>query len=131
MTKVDHFAFEVSDMDAAIRFYTETLGLKLLSRDLDEDHHEAFAFLELEGGNLELLQVLDENNRPIVSEKQEIGRSHSPHLAIETEDMDRLISTLEKKGVPIVDGPLEITGKVRWVYISDPDNNIVEFIQWL
>ena len=131
MTKVDHFAFEVSDMDAAIRFYTETLGLKLLSRDLDEDHHEAFAFLELEGGNLELLQVLDENNRPVVFEKQEITQSHSPHLAIETEDMDRLISTLEKKGVPIVDGSLEITGKVRWVYISDSDNNIVEFIQWL
>jgi len=131
MPKVDHFAFEVSDMDAAIRFYTEKLGLKLLSKDLDEDHHEVFAFLELDGGNLELLQVLDENNRPIDSKKKEIGRSCSPHLAIETEDMDELISTLAEKGVPVVRGPLEIPGKVRWVYVSDPDNNIVEFIQWL
>ena len=28
-------------------------------------------------------------------------------------------------------GPLEISGRVKWVYVSDPDNNVIEFIQWL
>ncbi|MCZ6792378.1 MAG: VOC family protein, partial [Planctomycetota bacterium] len=56
MARLDHVAVRVSDLDAATAFYTEKLGLKLLFRKVDETQHEAFAFLELEGGNLELLQ---------------------------------------------------------------------------
>ena len=39
--------------------------MKLMFQKKDEEHHEAFAFLELEGGNLELLQALDEDNQPV------------------------------------------------------------------
>jgi len=131
MLKADHFAFQVSDMDEAIRFYTETLGLKLLFRELDEVHHEAFAFLELEGGNLELVQLLDENNKPIPLIKHEIRQPYCPHIAIKTEDIGQLVLRLKEKKVPIVKGPLEISGEVKWVYVSDPDRNIIEFIQWL
>ena len=28
--KIDHFAYEVSDLDASIRFYTQKLGFKVL-----------------------------------------------------------------------------------------------------
>ena len=58
MRRVDHFAYAVSDMDRAIEFYTEVLGLKLLSNQFDKEHQEKYAFLELEGGNLELVQAL-------------------------------------------------------------------------
>jgi catechol 2,3-dioxygenase-like lactoylglutathione lyase family enzyme len=140
MLKADHFAFQVSDLDAAISFYTETLGLELLSRELDEVHHEAFAFLELDGANLELLQLLDEDDCPPLSDSHqwgedrlegEIRQPYCPHLAIQVEDIDRLVATLKEKGVPIVEGPLEIPGKVRWLYVSDPDENVIEFVQWL
>jgi len=138
--KADHFAFQVSDLDTAIGFYTETLGLKLLFRELDEVHHEAFAFLELNGANLELLQLLDENNHPISSDSPrweenrlegEMRQPYCPHLAIQVEAIDRLVATLNEKRVPIVEGPLEIPGKVRWLYVSDPDENVIEFVQWL
>ena len=131
MLKADHFAFQVSDMDEAIRFYTETLGLKLLFRELDEVHHEVYAFLELDGGNLELVQLLDENNRPIPLTKHEIRKPYCPHIAIKTEDMEQLVLRLKEKKVPVVKGPLEIPEKVKWIYVNDPDNNVIEFIQWL
>jgi len=132
MPGMDHFAFEVSEIDESINFYTETLGLKLLYKQLDGVHHEVFAFLELDGGNLELLQALDKNNRPIPSfRKHEIKQPYCPHIAIKTENMEELVSNLKNKKVPIVKGPLEIPGKVKWVYVSDPDNNVIEFVQWL
>ena len=109
----------------------EKLGLKLLSRDVDEEHHEAFAFLELDGGNLELLQVLDDTKIPKQSSSSDIPASCCPHAAIETDDMEKLVATLKRQKVPIVKGPLEIPDTVRWVYISDPDNNVIEFVQWL
>jgi lactoylglutathione lyase len=38
---------------------------------------------------------------------------------------------IEEKRIPIVKGPLEIKGAEKWIYISDPDNNVIEYIQWL
>jgi hypothetical protein len=25
----------------------------------------------------------------------------------------------------------EVEGEEKWIYISDPDNNVIEYIQWL
>ena len=131
MRQVDHFAFQVADMAEALRFYTETLGLKLLFRERDEAHHEEYAFLELAGGNLELLQLLDAHNQPVPYPRPEIRKPYCPHLALQTDDLEGLMALLQERQVPVVEGPLEIPGKVKWLYLSDPDHNIIEFIQWL
>ena len=129
--KVDHFAFRVSDLDRAIRFYTETLGLNLMFRETSAEHHEAFAFIEIEGGNLELLQSLDEADRPLPYDPPPVEPPYSPHLAIASENLDRVVEMLEENGIPLLKGPLEIPGKVKWLYFSDPDNNILEFVEWV
>jgi lactoylglutathione lyase len=94
-------------------------------------HHEIFAFLELDGGNLELLQALDEDNQPKPYTPPPIESPYCPHVALCTADMDALMADVKDRGIPVVNGPLEISGKVRWVYLSDPDQNVIEFIQWL
>jgi catechol 2,3-dioxygenase-like lactoylglutathione lyase family enzyme len=127
MLRNDHTAFQVRDLDQAIDFYTEKLGLKLLFRETDEAHGEAFAFLELEGGNLELLQSLDTEMPPAPDPEP----PYTPHLAIATDDLESFAQSLGDKGVPILKGPMTIPGKVTWLYIADPDNNVVEFVQWL
>jgi lactoylglutathione lyase len=131
MLKADHFAFAVSDLDRAIRFYTETLGLRLMFRRLDEEHHEAFAFLELDGGNLELLQALDVENRPLPFTAPTLREPYCPHLALGCEDLDSVCARLNEKGITVLKGPLEIPGSVRWLYLADPDNNVLEFVQWM
>ncbi len=131
MPRVDHVAVRVSDLDAAISFYTEKLGMKLLSRKIDKTHHEAYCFLQLEGANLELLQSLDDQDRPQPFSPPPICEPYCPHLAIATDDLDSLLTESKKDGIPVVKGPLEIPNEVRWGYIHDPDNNIIEFVQWL
>jgi lactoylglutathione lyase len=127
MTKNDHMAFQVSNMDQSIKFYTEALGLRLLFRNVNAEEQEDYAFLELDGGNLELIQKLD--GEPFV--KPKIKPPYCPHLALSTDDMDKTLKTAEEKRIPIVKGPLAIEGEERWVYFSDPDNNVIEYIQWL
>jgi len=127
MVKNDHMAFRVSDMDGSLQFYTEKLGLRLMFRHLNIDEQEDYAFLELEGGNLELIQKLD--NTPF--EKPPLSAPYCPHLALATENMDQTLALFSRHAIPIVKGPLEIEGEERWVYICDPDNNVIEYIQWL
>lgn len=127
----DHVAFRVSDMDAALAFYVETLGMTLMFRKTDAEHHEAFAFLELDGGNLELLQSLDEHNNPTAWRQPPPEPPYCPHLALKTEDLDAICRMLEERGIPVLNGPLEIAGSVHWMYVCDPDHNVLEFVQWL
>ena len=126
MLRTDHVALPVSDMDEAIKFYAEKLGLQIISREVDPVHEEEFAFLALEGGNLELLKSLA---HPF--EKPEIRPPYCPHLALATDDMTAALKLIEQRRIPIVAGPLKIEDKVTWLYIADPDNNVIEFVQWL
>ena len=130
MWSQDHVAFRVSDLDAALEFYVGKLGMKLLFRRTDEEHHETFAFLELNGGNLELLQSLDEHNRPWAYTPPPLTPPYCPHLALRTDDLDLILDRLVSNGIPVVKGPLEISHRVRWLYVADPDHNVIEFVQW-
>jgi lactoylglutathione lyase len=125
--KNDHMAFEVSNMDQSIQFYTQVLGLPLLFRKVNQEEQEEYAFLELTGGNLELLQRL--GGEPFV--KPTIKPPYCPHLAISSKDMAQTLKLIEEHRIPVIKGPLEIAGAEKWIYISDPDNNVIEFIQWL
>jgi len=124
--KNEHTAFQVSNMDESLAFYTQKLGLRLISRETNPAEQEDYAFLELDGGNLELIQRLADE--PFV--KPSLRPPYCPHFAVVTNDMARTVAGIKAAGIPIVKGPLEIAGVETWIYVSDPDNNVLEFIQW-
>ncbi len=126
MPRTDHVALPVSDMNTAIQFYAEKLGLPVMSREIDPVQQEEFTFLALQGGNLELLKSLA---HPF--EKPNIQPPYCPHLALTTDDMAATLNLLAQHRIPIIKGPLQIEGKVTWLYVADPDNNVIEFVQWL
>jgi catechol 2,3-dioxygenase-like lactoylglutathione lyase family enzyme len=128
--KIDHFAYEVSDLDAAIRFYTGKLGFKVvLGKTVDEKEHEAFAILELAGGKVELLQALSADNTPQPFEPIPLRPHACPHLALGVDDFDATLAMLAREGISILHGPLEIAGVAKWMYVCDPDGNVIEFCQ--
>ena len=45
--------------------------------------------------------------------------------------MDEVIKMLNENGIPILDGPNELPGSERWIYFTDPDQNVLEYIVWL
>jgi len=44
--------------------------------------------------------------------------------------MKQSIEKLKKNNIYIIQGPLEIKDEETWVYFSDPDNNVLEYIKW-
>jgi lactoylglutathione lyase len=124
--KNEHTAFQVSNMDESLAFYTQKLGLRLISREINPEEQEEYAFLELEGGDLELIQRV--TDAPFV--RPSLRPPYCPHFAMATDDMARTVAMIKAAGIPIVKGPLAIAGVETWIYVSDPDNNVLEFIQW-
>src|SRR5215208_1983508 len=99
--KIDHFAFEVSNLETALHFYVNDLGFKVQYTYMDPDVHETLAMLDLAGGKLELIQVLNENNQPQPFEPIRLRAHLCPHLALQTEDIDKLLVTLQGRGVTL------------------------------
>tara|TARA_A100001037_G_scaffold234007_1_gene212708 strand:- start:1559 stop:1975 length:417 start_codon:yes stop_codon:yes gene_type:complete len=126
MIKLDHIAVGVSNLDAAIDFYEQKIGLKFLFKKVDEAHGEAFAYLEMEGGRLELLQSLHLTKHRAVDD-----HSFCPHMAFASNDLYATEKDLRKKQVVLLKGPMEIPGMVRWLYAADLDGNVLEFVQWV
>jgi lactoylglutathione lyase len=126
MGRFDHVAFQVGNMDAAIQFYVEKLGFALSSRAVNEEEMEEFVFVTLSDLRLELIGDLSQ----AAHQKPSIKPPYCPHLAIATDNMERAVAHLREKDVPIIRGPLAIEGEVTWVYFADPDNNVLEYVQW-
>lgn len=125
--RLDHVAFEVADLDAAIRFYVERLGFVETWRHRNEEEAEECAFLSAGDVRLELLAQLP----PGKFQRPEIEPPYCPHLALAVDDIDAAVAQLAEQDIPILRGPLIVEGEVRWLYFADLDNNVIEYVQWL
>ena len=126
MRAFDHVAFQVSNIDAAIQFYVGRLGFVLISKAVNPEEQEVYAFLTMDDLRLELIQDLKAGS----FQKPVVAPPYCPHLAMETDDMDEAMARLRQAGVVILRGPLKIEGEETWVYFADLDNNVLEYIQW-
>lgn len=123
--KFDHAALQVKNMDAAIAFYTEKLGFSLNHRAINDEEQEEYAFITAGDVRIELIMDLVNN-----FELRPLNKPYCPHLCMEVQDMNAALDGLKAMQINILKGPLKIDGEETWVYFSDPDNNVLEYIQW-
>ena len=55
------------------------------------------------------------------------GFKTTRHLALEVEDLDDVLAEVKRLGLQIVRGPGENQDGELYVYILDPDGNLIEF----
>ena len=108
---------EVSDLEAARRFYRETLGFE--ETLYGEGREGRYWYLVGETARLGLWT-------PQTGLAGGRGGSHV-HFAFQVEDaeIDRLLEQIGSAGAE-VEGPIQL-GPGRAIYVTDPDQNVVEF----
>ena len=125
--RFDHMAFEVGDLERSMAFYITQLGFTESWRHRNEEEQEECVFLVRGDVRLELLTRLDGSFQAPPTPQT----PYCPHLAIGVDDLDAAVKQLERNEVPILRGPLAVEGKVRWLYFADPDQNVIELVEWL
>ena len=112
-----HVCFVVSDLEASIAFYQDTLGLTH-AFDFTNDEGERFGvYLHLGGRSfLELF-------RGELAGRAE-GQSYA-HLCLEVEDVAATVEELRGKGVEVTDAVLGGDGSWQ-AWLADPDGNRIE-----
>ena len=109
----DAIYYRVSNLDQAIRFYSDVLGLQLMRRDV-------VACFELDGVRVEL--VPDDSAR-----QPSIGGN--ARLCFRVEDVRAARAELAKRDVRV--GPVEEKNNGLLLTFSDPDGNELSFWQYL
>jgi catechol 2,3-dioxygenase-like lactoylglutathione lyase family enzyme len=119
---IDHIVLTTRDKEGCIRFYTEVLGMRLVSFKTRTEERFAFSF------GSQKINV------------HEWGKEFAPraHVAapgtldlcfIAAVSLDQVVNRLKEMRVPIIEGPVMktgATGPIRSVYVRDPDLNLIE-----
>lgn len=123
----------VSDLDRAVEFYGERLGLELGL--LQEERRVAFFFVS-HGGERSMLGLWETDED--LSAFPAVEHVPKRHFAfrVEVEDADRMVPWLRERGIEPVetlgldpDDPLVITWmSAAAVFFEDPDGNRLEFL---
>jgi catechol 2,3-dioxygenase-like lactoylglutathione lyase family enzyme len=140
ITRVNHVSFTVSDIDRAVAFYRDALGLEVKSRypriggfvsdviGMPGSHLE-IAHMGAGNCSIELIQYVKPQGTKIDTRTCNVG---SAHVCFNVDDFDGLLERVAQAGGRIVgtptrapDGPSQ---GCRCVYVEDPDNNTIEFV---
>lgn len=116
LRRLDHVYYWTQDLDRAVRFYRDVLGLPLVRQ-------EGTSWAEFETGTIRLALHGATEGRPV-----ETGGATA---VFEVEDLDAARAALEEKGVEILDHMGEVEGYARFASFLDPDGNTVQVIEYL
>jgi catechol 2,3-dioxygenase len=121
--KIGHVVLNVSDLDAAVDFYTAVLGLQVSDR---------YPTSMVPGGMVFLRCNTDHHGVALVGGAAKLERSSLNHFAFEVGSLDEVFRArawLQKHGVPIVFEGRRRAGCQIAVEFQDPDGNNLE-IYW-
>jgi glyoxylase I family protein len=125
LLRTHHVAIIVSDYEVSRRFYTQTLGLEVVSENHRTERNSYKLDLRLpDGTQIELFSFPDPPRRPSYPEACGLR-----HLAFEVADIDETIVELQSHGVAVEQVRVdEHTGK-RFTFFADPDGLPLELYE--
>ena len=124
--RLDHCCLNVRDMDAAIRFYERSFGMKLLSRREIKENDAEIAFV---GYGEDQMKLELTHWRAWKPEDYTEGSTFD-HIALVVEDVRGLVARLKAEGVKVAKEPYTLSGSGSVIaFVHDLDGNWVELIQ--
>jgi len=99
--KLDHVGIAVKDLQATLKFYEETLGLKSSGIEVVEEQKVKVAFLPIGDTEVELLESTSDDG-PIAKFIAKNGEGIQ-HMAYRVDDIVVAIAEMKEKGVRMID----------------------------
>jgi len=98
---LDHVGIAVGDLDEAIAFYCDALGLKIGASEEVKDQHVRTHFIQTDGASLELLEATTDHS-PVARFLSKNGPGLH-HITLRVSDLRSVLARLKAKGVRLID----------------------------
>ena len=114
--RIDHLAIAVPDIDAALAFYRDALGLPLAEVEDVEREGVRVAFLPLGESHIELVQPTRDGTG--IAKWMAKNGQGMHHLCVKVEDIDATLARLAGQGVELINPqPVSKPNGTRYAFI--------------
>jgi len=97
---IHHIAILTDDMETALAFWRDALGLRLERRQENPAEQAEIAFLPLGGGEIELVRPTTEDSGLARYLNRRGGGMH--HLCLEVDDLEAVLERLKARGAELI-----------------------------
>jgi methylmalonyl-CoA epimerase len=116
-TSIHHIAIAVHDLDTALTFYRDGLGLEVTERREVPEEGVEIAFLPVGGGEIELIQPLDESSS--VARFLEKSGEGLHHVCLAVEDIEAAMTQLRAAGARMLNREPRVNAHgTRYAFVS-------------
>jgi methylmalonyl-CoA/ethylmalonyl-CoA epimerase len=135
VTAVDHVGIAVPDLDAAIQWYHEHLGMILVHEEVNEDQGIREAMLSLRGATADCAQIqlmapLDENST--IAKFIDKRGPGIQQMAYRVSDLDAISEQLRAQGVRLVYAAARrgtANSRINFIHPKDAGGVLVELVE--
>jgi lactoylglutathione lyase len=122
-----HTMLRVGNLQRAIDFYTNVLGMSLLRQSENPEYKYSLAFLGFDGGNPGQAEIELTYNWGV--ESYEIGTAYG-HIALGVPDVYASVEKIKAAGGNVTREPGPVKGGTTVIaFVTDPDGYKIELIQ--
>ncbi len=129
VTKINHVAIVVPEIDGALNFWRDALGLELDHVEDVPSQKSQVAFIPLGGSEIELVRptTTDSGVAKFLTERG----AGMHHLCLEVDDIDGMLADLKAKGIRLInETATQLEGrKVAFVHPKSANGVLVELYQ--
>lgn len=124
ITRINHVGLRVSDLATTRAFY-EQLGFEFLVGPVGP---EPVAIMEHPSG-VNINFILNASPGEKLNMLMDVPEKHTgyTHVALEVTDLQAVQRFLEDNGFVITEGPVVTPDGASFIFIRDPDDNVIEF----
>jgi glyoxylase I family protein len=123
-TKIHHAAIICSNYELSKKFYTETLGFKIIQETYRAPRNSYKLDLQVGDNQIELFSFPNPPQR--LSRPEACGLRH---LAFEVEDIEQSVSYLQSQGVEVEDIRIDDITDKKFTFFQDPDGLPLEIYE--
>jgi lactoylglutathione lyase len=124
--RILHTMLRVGNLDRAVKFYTDVLGMKLLRTTDRPEQKYSLAFV---GYDVEDRTAVLELTYNYGVERYDLGSAFG-HVAIEVPDVKGACEKVRKQGGKVTREPGPVKGGTTVIaFVEDPDGYKIEFIE--
>lgn len=124
ITRINHVGLRVSSLEVARDFYAK-LGFEFIVGPIGP---EPVAVMEHPSG-VNINFILNASKGEKLNVLMDVPEKHTgyTHIALEVSDLEAVQQQLEGLGMPITEGPIITPDGAKFIFIRDPDDNVIEF----
>ena len=122
ITRIDHIAVLVDDLDKTLEFWQDGLGMELSHVEDVSAEKSIVAFLPVGGSEVELVKpTTDDSGLARYLEKRGPGMHH---ICLEVDDLEGMLARLKEKGIQLInESPLSGFGGKRYAFVHPKSAN--------